>query len=231
MYTPLEWDTSFFGFSVARCDPSSVAQLEAGLAAAQRDAVTCMYVLVEAEDQTLVHRLMREPNASCVDLRLTLSMKPRDVLRAEEPPELAHEDDLEWLEPLAREAHVDARFFADWRFEEARARDLYATWIRRSVAGWAQRVFTVRRDGRALGYVTAHLDEGVGRIGLVAMSPAARGLGLGTRLLRQALCWFDEQGVERVEVVTQGRNVAAQRLYQHHGLRTTRAQLWYHVWW
>lgn len=230
MYTPLEWDTSFFGFPIAKCEPSSVSEFEEGLIAARQDAIRCMYVLIDADQHALIHRLMSEQAASSVDLRLTL-VKSLGHVPADAPVEIATSDDLTWLEPLARDAHIDARFFADPRFDAERVRELYATWIRRSVGGWAQRVFTVRCGDEALGYVTAHLEEGVGRIGLVAMSASARGLGFGTRLMRQALDWFDAQGVDRVEVVTQGRNVGAQRLYQHHGLRTTRAQLWYHVWW
>jgi ribosomal protein S18 acetylase RimI-like enzyme len=33
-----------------------------------------------------------------------------------------------------------------------------------------------------------------------------------------------------VSVVTQGRNVAAQRLYQRAGFVTASTQLWYHRW-
>jgi ribosomal protein S18 acetylase RimI-like enzyme len=37
-------------------------------------------------------------------------------------------------------------------------------------------------------------------------------------------------GVQRVSVVTQGRNVAAQKLYQSCGFTTCSVQLWYHWW-
>ena len=33
-----------------------------------------------------------------------------------------------------------------------------------------------------------------------------------------------------MHVVTQGGNVAAQRVYQHAGFRTARTELWYHRW-
>ena len=45
-----------------------------------------------------------------------------------------------------------------------------------------------------------------------------------------ALDWFATQGVEKVTVVTQGRNGAAQRLYQRCGFVTGSIHLWYHKW-
>jgi RimJ/RimL family protein N-acetyltransferase len=46
----------------------------------------------------------------------------------------------------------------------------------------------------------------------------------------EALQWFADQGMDSMEVVTQGRNVAAQRLYQKCGFATKEVQLWYHHW-
>jgi ribosomal protein S18 acetylase RimI-like enzyme len=45
-----------------------------------------------------------------------------------------------------------------------------------------------------------------------------------------ALDWFAQQQVDTVTVVTQGRNIAAQALYQRRGFITQSQQLWYHKW-
>ncbi len=232
-YRTLEWDSNFFGISIARCDPASPSDVDEAMSKAREQGVKCVYLLVDGDDTATLHHVMKEPLATQVDMRLTMRhVQKQAFARAESAPvELATPDDLEWLAPLAREAHVQSRFFADWRFPVERAEALYETWIERSIEGWAARVFTARRDGEALGYVTAHLDEEkVGSIGLVAMSASARGQGLGSRLLGQALRWFEAQDAARIEVVTQGRNIAAQRLYQAHGFRSVKAELWYHVW-
>jgi ribosomal protein S18 acetylase RimI-like enzyme len=49
-------------------------------------------------------------------------------------------------------------------------------------------------------------------------------------LTEAALAWFCAQGLQRAQVVTQGRNIAAQRLYQKCGFRTGEIALWYHRW-
>jgi dTDP-4-amino-4,6-dideoxy-D-galactose acyltransferase len=65
---------------------------------------------------------------------------------------------------------------------------------------------------------------------LVGVSEKARGRGLGRELLINAIRWFSAEGVEVVTVVTQGRNVGAQRLYQRCGFTTRSAELWFHRW-
>jgi dTDP-4-amino-4,6-dideoxy-D-galactose acyltransferase len=49
-------------------------------------------------------------------------------------------------------------------------------------------------------------------------------------LVDQALAWFAQQKVTRVQVVTQGRNILAQRMYQRSGFVTHTVKLWYHRW-
>jgi len=52
----------------------------------------------------------------------------------------------------------------------------------------------------------------------------------GKSLLLVALDWFASQGAKEVRVVTQGKNIAAQRLYQRCGFVIRDLQLWYHKW-
>ncbi len=69
-----------------------------------------------------------------------------------------------------------------------------------------------------------------GRIGLVGVATHNRGRGIGTQLVLRALDWFAGQDVETVTVVTQGRNIGAQSLYQRCGFIIQSHQLWYHKW-
>jgi dTDP-4-amino-4,6-dideoxy-D-galactose acyltransferase len=55
-------------------------------------------------------------------------------------------------------------------------------------------------------------------------------MGVGRALVVNAIRWFSGQGVDSVSVVTQGRNVRAQRLYQRCGFTTRSVELWFHRW-
>ena len=67
-------------------------------------------------------------------------------------------------------------------------------------------------------------------IGLVGMDPPVAGRRLGRRMIYSVLNILVDRGVKTVNVVTQGRNYAAQNLYQSVGFRTKTTQLWYHKW-
>ena len=141
------------------------------------------------------------------------------------------DSDLAALKAIARVSHQDSRFYFDRRFAEASAAALYERWIERSCQGWADVVLVAEAEGVPSGYCTCHIREhGTGSIGLVGVSAAAQGRGLGRQLIESALATFHARRVRHVEVVTQGRNCAAQRLYQRSGFVTESVMLWYHKW-
>ncbi len=230
---PLPWDSGFFGISIARARPASREDVEVVLERALDARVRCLYALTPGDARDALAALAANPVCRCVDLRLTLT---RDApahyasLRTGAFDASVTSSELAQLEAIAARAHVDSRFFLDEGFHDGRCEDLYRTWIRKSIEGRAQHVLVARLGGEAVGYITLHESQGVGSIGLVALAEHARGHGLGSAMMRESLAWFAERGLERLEVVTQGRNVAAQRLYQASGFRTSRAESWFHCW-
>jgi dTDP-4-amino-4,6-dideoxy-D-galactose acyltransferase len=108
---------------------------------------------------------------------------------------------------------------------------LYAVWIEQSVKGYADFVLVAELDGQPAGFVTCHLKPGeIGDIGLIAVDAACQGRGLGQQLVTSALRAFSDRGPRIVTVVTQGRNIRSQRLYQKCGFVIRRVDLWYHKW-
>jgi ribosomal protein S18 acetylase RimI-like enzyme len=64
----------------------------------------------------------------------------------------------------------------------------------------------------------------------VGLDLAFAGRNLGQGLLAGTLKQLADRDVRYVQVVTQGRNYAAQRLYQRCGFVTRKTELWYHKW-
>jgi ribosomal protein S18 acetylase RimI-like enzyme len=108
---------------------------------------------------------------------------------------------------------------------------MYRTWIRKSCQGYADKVLVTECNEQLSGFVTCHHQERTrGNIGLLGVSADQRGQRAGECLVKAALQWFVEQGVTDVSVVTQGRNLKAQRFYERLGFVTQSIQLWYHKW-
>ena len=122
-----------------------------------------------------------------VDVRITF-----DASLAELPPLAAHAgiraaraDDVPALRAIAGYNHTNTRFYADGRFARERCAELYATWIEKSVGGWAERVLVVDEGAGAAGYLSIHLrPEKTAEIGLVGLARDAQGRGLGRMRLR-----------------------------------------------
>jgi dTDP-4-amino-4,6-dideoxy-D-galactose acyltransferase len=151
----------------------------------------------------------------------------RPIIRLSQP------DDVDALIHISRDAYTQSRFYNDPYLSREKSSLLYQTWIRRScLEGFADVVWVAEHEGQPAGYVTCKLDhdQREGSISLVGIAEQARGQGVGQALIFHALDWFAGQGMQRVSVVTQGSNIAAQRLYQKCGFLTRSVQLWYHRW-
>jgi dTDP-4-amino-4,6-dideoxy-D-galactose acyltransferase len=234
----LEWDSDFFGVRIARLTvtrltPQTAQEVDAWCEA---NKVSCLYFLADADDASTLR--VTEANAyHFVDIRMTLDRALSDAATPEGDrsgfggTRPATQEDLPNLRAIARVSHSDSRFYYDPHLPDARCDDLYETWIDKSVNGYADAVLVAELEGAAVGYITCHLrDDAAGQIGLVGVSAQAQGRGLGGELINAALGWFRGQGVQRVSVVTQGRNCPAQRLYGRSGFLTRSVQLWYHKW-
>lgn len=232
----LSWDSEFFGFRVARATDAGGMDVERVLGWCVQNAIEWLYILVPAGNTETTVRLERE-SCNLMDIRLELGLG-RGVAGdkrgkwTEGVIRLWEERDIKPLRSIAGQAHIASRFYHDPRVPFGKASALYEVWIEKScTGGLADVVLVADMGGRACGYVTGKLDgNGSGYIGLVGVAPHAQGRGVGRGLVSAAVNWLQAEGCDDIRVVTQGRNVVAQRVYQSFGFQTTSVHLWYHRW-
>lgn len=228
----LDWDSEFFGFEIARLSVSRVDDrcVKEAFTWCTQHGTRCLYFLADAADMTTLS--IAGTNAfRLVDIRITLD-RPIEDQRVPTPSvREARDDDVGELRNIARESHRGTRFYNDPGFPSARCDEFYSTWIERSCRGYADLVFVAEQDGAIQGYITCHRREPqVGVIGLVAVRESFRRLGFGRQLIEASFRYFLENSIRTIEVVTQGNNIASQRLYQACGFRTKSVELWFHRW-
>lgn len=237
----LPWDTEFFNCRIARVCGDTLSQAHA----VQMDewcrsnGIRGLYFLARADDPATIQTAAQH-GLELVDIRVTfenLMMNSCGPIRSAPPAGTClrpvQPSDLPGLQALARTGHGDTRFFSDSHFPRQRAEELYSTWITLETKGRASNVLVaVSAANQPLGYISCHqnVPRREGQIGLVGVSQEFRGKGIGKSLVLAALDWYRNQEVKRVTVVTQGRNHAAQRLYQQCGFISLDLQLWYHKW-
>ena len=232
--TYLEWDSQFFQRRIARLNRHRLDHATMAECAhwCQHHRIDCLYFLADSNDLE-TPRLAEANGFHLTDIRMTLGrvVVPEDfAANSFAGFRHAREDDLRALRTIARTSHRDTRFYFDGHFEQEKCDLLYATWIENSFRGFAQAVLMAEADGEPAAYLTCHLNDQASQIGLVGVGEGHRGKGLATKLVRAFLSWSREQGARRALVVTQGRNLPAQRLYQRNGFITSSMDLWYHRW-
>jgi dTDP-4-amino-4,6-dideoxy-D-galactose acyltransferase len=226
----LDWDSDFFGIQIARHIDTHLNAESWDLARQEcLDAhVKCLYMLADSNDLTT--SLTLEANGfHYADTRLTYEceLSPTEWPENVRPATAA---DIERLVLLARESHIDSRFFFDPGFEIERCKDLYETWLKNSLSGFADATLVAEVDHQPVAYVTLHRRNNHGQIGIIAVDQSARGQGIGRKLIQAAHAQYQIWELTHAQVVTQLRNLAAQRLYQAHGYRVSDASHWYHRW-
>jgi ribosomal protein S18 acetylase RimI-like enzyme len=223
----LPWDSEFWGKRIGRVRGDRLAPVPVDTWAREH-SVACLYFL--ARDDPGAASAAEDGGFRLVDVRVELD-RPAAGDEASTLRPAVPEDEAA-LRSVARSNHRITRFYADPRFPDERCDELYETWIARSLEGWADAVLVAGEPGAPDGYVSCHaLAEGsAGSIGLIGVAPEARGRGVGRELVAGAVAWCRDRGLERVTVVTQGRNVPALRTFESCGFRTADVALWFHKW-
>lgn len=187
-------------------------RLGLGLTAAGRTTFAGLDRAAQAETAALLAPLSPRDRA-----RLTAAMEavvallgeaPRDpvlILRAPEP------GDLGWI--VHRHGVLYAREYGwDSSFEALVAEIVGA--FGRSHDPVRERAWVAERDGRVAGSVfLLRQDDAVAKLRLLYVEPAARGLGLGRRLVDECLRFARARGYRRIELWTNDVLVSARRLY------------------
>lgn len=234
----LPWDTEFFGRRIGRArtgrlDATTAARL---IGEAAEAGVECLYFAAAADDFATV-LAAEERGFHLVDVRVVLE-RPADVpaVAAADEGEFvidaARPEDLPRLEQIATQIARLSRYAADPRFSRAETERLYRVWIGNACNGYVDAILIAREraGGDALGFVGTKMHGELCDLQLVGVALEERQRRIGRALVTAGIAWARAQGAKRLQVVTQGRNVAAQRLYQQLGFLTTEVKLFYHLW-
>jgi dTDP-4-amino-4,6-dideoxy-D-galactose acyltransferase len=234
----LPWDTDFFGFTVAflsslKLNPA-IARFVLEFCAKHK--VRLVEYQCDCHDRESV-LLAERHGFNFADIRLTFE---RFINGGVEPLglptgfdfDIAQEADIPALMEIADGLYVDSRYYFDTHFPRDRVHQFYKDWVRKAVLGtFDDCAMILRHQGRPIGFFTVKYEpNGSARFRLVGIDSRYRSRGLALAHLRLCLRELAANGVKYVQVTTQGRNYAAQRLYQKAGFVTQKTELWYHKW-
>lgn len=236
-YIHLEWDTTFFGFGVARIVRAEMDADELSetlkflhdnkyrlvywqLAADQYESAKIAQIhggFLADEKVTYVKNLV-----DMTDFRKASAYIPFPY--PDKTPEVA-------MIKLALQSGEHSRFRNDSKFPLELYDKLFTCWIMRSVSKEiAWEVLLIEEGNDLLGLITLGVKGERADIGLVAVADYARGKGVGRALVADADKRFAESGYALAQVVTQRSNLGACRLYESCGYQIEIIENVFHFW-
>jgi dTDP-4-amino-4,6-dideoxy-D-galactose acyltransferase len=237
LFQILNVDSEVFGFPVAKIIPDklTLGELEQVISCLKKENVRLAFWASNPNDEES-QRAARLYNGFLADKKVTYiidigQIPERSAGIARDIEEYADTLPCADLENLAIQVGRNSRFGADPRMPEDKFVALYKLWIRNSVNRQvADAVLVVRQSSKVVGMVTVGMKDGRGNIGLFAVDPGMRGKNLGVSLVYAAQEWARQKELKFAQVVTQGKNVAACRLYEKCGYHIDKIEFFYHFW-
>ena len=231
--TNLAWDTDFFGFSVGKIEgeiqnPSQVSAVEQ---------------LFTTNGHELAYYSSTKPLSKLVhdnhELDFVLVDRKTTYLKIVNP-QLSIDSDItsfiansatDKLNDLAIQSGEYSRFNVDHRIEPEKFREMYKLWIANSLNKKMAREVQIYSSGTDIaGFVTLGEKNQRADIGIIGVDHSYRRNGIGRTLMQSAEKWSYDHGYEFIQVVTQGDNYPACRLYESCGYHVDRREYFYHIW-
>lgn len=227
----LPWDSDFFGYPVARLGSDDGAVLDArrlteGISSDVRlayysSATPLNDVLIEGWEISMVDR----KTTFVKDIHSTALTA--DFIRPFDD-DVLHE---ERLMQLAIQSGLYSRFNVDERIGKENFERMYSLWMQNSLRKQiAFEVLISETEGEVSGFVTLGEKNGRGDIGIIAVDIHFRGRGIGKALMLAAEHAFAGMGYSTAQVVTQGANIPAIKLYESCGYTVDTVEYYYHLW-
>jgi dTDP-4-amino-4,6-dideoxy-D-galactose acyltransferase len=233
----LEWDSSFFNFNIAflSCFHLTDSIWRQSLRFVHNKNIKLIEYLCNCHDQMSV-RVAESNGFSFVDIRLTFGIDLLKTscssLREHEYFRKAEVVNIDSLKKIASGSYEESRYFYDGNFDNKKIEEFYKGWVEKAVKGdFDDECWCFIEDENPYAFCTVkYITEKEASIGLVGVSSNYRRTGCGKAIILSTLNYLKNKGVQKVSVVTQGRNYSAQNLYISSGFRMKSTQLWYHKW-
>lgn len=222
----LQWDSVFFNFKVAKIN-NDVLLNDLLLKKMNNENVKLAYY---SSRNKLTETSNEYYNVDLVDEKITFLKEIEKsflVSKTESYPEKYPDKQLI---NLAVESGIYSRFNVDPKIGRKKFEELYTQWIVKSVSKEiADDVLVYKPEGEIAGFVTIGKKNERADVGIIAVDKSYRGKGIGKTLMKTAENFYFNK-LKLIQVVTQGDNVPAIRLYESCGYKIGKVEFLYHLW-
>jgi len=232
-YKIVSWDTTFFGFKVARLE-ANIIERQTG-----SDQLKFMYT----DDIQLAYYVGKSPiddnilSNDFFDIHLVITRVP--IVKDLSAIDYNHDKIYSYSESypddelikLSQLAGAQGRFGKDPNISKDDCNDIFKNWIINSVnRKMASDVLVYKEDGKIVGFSTLQIENGVGYAPLFAVAREYEGKGISFALMKAAESVMFAKGVTKVLSGTQNLNKKALAIYKRYGFEIQEPEYVYHFW-
>jgi GNAT superfamily N-acetyltransferase len=233
----MNWDSDFFGFPIAFIGSRYLTENIQFLVDkfTKENKIKLIEYLCNCHDDVSV-KIAEKNGYHFTDIRITFTKKIEKSFVCNKLDDglmfnIAKPEHIYDLKFLTNSMYKDSRYYYDGNFSFDKINTFYSEWIEKAVNGqFDHECYCLFYANKPFAFCTLRYSGKNSTIGLFGVSSNYAGKGYGKILLSCVLNLLKEKGFDSVQVVTQGRNYNAQRLYQSVGFRTFKTELWYHKW-
>ena len=233
----LKWDSSFWGYPVClvtsrKLTDNIIYRINKFV---KKNKVKLIQYLCNCHDRKSVS-LAEQNRFAFKDIRLTFEKDLRYSKVAKNSLnknfKIAKSKDVKQIYKISDSIYKDSRYYFDQNFDEKKVQEFYNLWLYKAVKNLFDNLCLIYcKNNKPISYCTLrYKNNNEAVIGLFGVSKELNGKGIGTKLINKVVSFLTAKGYKKITVVTQGRNLYAQRLYQKAGFFTKGTELWYHKW-
>jgi dTDP-4-amino-4,6-dideoxy-D-galactose acyltransferase len=229
----LKWDSDFFNINVCRIhnNISSLEELKKLTEVLEKYEIDLGYYLSLQPLGEFYHD-SELYDIIPVDKKVTYFKEIKKTVQLHQSVTIYKDDHPNnMLINLAIQSGIYSRFNIDSRIGRLKYEELYKQWIINSVnKKLAKEVLVYCENDSITGLITLGEKNLIADIGIIAVDVNYRGKGIGKSLVWAAENWFTNNKYTQVQVVTQGDNLSACRLYESCGYKKIKVEYFYHLW-
>ena len=233
------WDSAFFGYPIGRAvfphdyaADSLASDAETIVAHSRERGFKLTYVFLEFSVEAALSEILTRKGFRNVggkrEYQLDLSSLSLDDAELKQISHCRHVTPP--LVELAMQSGAFSRFKLDSGFLKNEFEKLYREWIRKAVEETpTHSTFIHGADDHPQGFISVDADETGACVGLLAVAPESRRLGIGRTLLRYAEKHAVSLGYDQMRVATQTGNPAC-AFYESEGFHCMSETAIFHLW-
>lgn len=225
----LNWDSKFFGYPIGKIDIQSFDELNVPEFKKESLDYKLVYIFSKESFENNGFHLVDKKVIYYQDNISSIKFNYQNT-NIQSFDKRKH--DIDQLTKLALESGAYSRFKIDSNFRHNEYEKLYKEWIIKCVNKvLAFEILVSINNDEILGFITlSEKTEKTADIGLVAVHKNARGMGIGTDLIRKTIQKAASRNFTTIQVVTQADNRPAVSLYTKNNFLLKEKTNIYHYW-